>query len=327
MPAIGVVLVMVVGAWRVDNGHVTVGGLLQIAALFAILSLPMRVLGYFLEKVPPGMAAQRRLNSVFAEPLPTPGDHLPPNVEPGAPLLEIENLTIGWDDQPVLSDVSLSVDPGETVALVGATGSGKSTLIEALTNELDPHAGSIRLNGVPLDELDPAVRADTLRFAFQEAFLFADSIAANVGLDRAGVDRVSIEDSLSTAQATSFVAELQEGTDTVVGQRGLTLSGGQRQRVALARALVGDPSMIVIDDAFSAVDPAIERQILDALRDRAAKPALLIVAHRLSTIRLADRVVFIKGGRVVAEGAHDELMTNPDYFALATAYEQQDQAL
>jgi ATP-binding cassette subfamily B protein len=320
VPNVGIVLVVLIGAWRVESGDATVGGLIQIAALFATLSLPLRILGYFLQNVPIARAASARLHTVFDEPFAAPGA--------GKPLadttadLRFEKITLGFGDQIVVSDVDIEVRAGETVALVGATGSGKSTLVSALAGLLEPQAGIITFGGIPIDDLDPTVRADSIRIAFQEAFLFGDTIDANVGLERSGIERTQIDAALVTAGADGFVGVLPASTSTVVGERGMTLSGGQRQRVALARALAGRPRLVVLDDATSAVDAAVERQILDALRAGDNAPSMLIVAHRLSTIRLADRIVFIKKGRIAGRGTHEELLADPDYLALATAYEE-----
>ena len=320
VPSLGIVLVILIGAWRVDSGDATVGGLIAISALFATLSLPLRILGYFLQNVPIARAASARLHSVLDEPFAEPGAGR--SLTAGTADLRFRNVTLGFGDQIIIDDVNLLVRAGETVALVGATGSGKSTLVSALAGLLDPLSGEISFGGIAIDDLDPAVRTDLIRIAFQEAFLFGDTIDANVGLERSGMDRRAIDQAIATAGATSFVAALPEGTSTVVGERGMTLSGGQRQRVALARALAGEPRLVVLDDATSAVDAAIERQILDALGAGEHAPSMLIVAHRLSTIRLADRVVFVKDGRIAGRGTHEELLANPDYLALATAYEE-----
>lgn len=320
VPNLGIILVVLIGAWRVDSGAATVGGLVQISALFATLSLPLRILGYFLQNVPVSRAASERLQSVLDESFPRRGAELVPSVD--APDLRFRAVTLGFGDQHILSDVDLEVRSGETVALVGATGSGKSTLVSALAGLLEPIAGTITFGGVGLDDLDPTYRAEAIRIAFQEAFLFGDTVDANVALDRAGIARPQIVRALVTAGASGFVDALPAAAETVVGERGMTLSGGQRQRVALARALAGSPRLVVLDDATSAVDAAIEREILDALRHGSSAPSMLIVAHRLSTIRLADRVVFVKDGRIAGRGTHDELLRDPDYLALATAYEQ-----
>ena len=320
VPSLGIVLVILIGAWRVESGAATVGGLIAISALFATLSLPLRILGYFLQNVPIARAASARLHSVLDEPFAEPGAS---QMLTGADAdLRFEHVILGFGDQVIIDDVDLEVRAGETVALVGATGSGKSTLVSALAGLLEPLGGRITFGGIPIDDLDPAVRTDAIRIAFQEAFLFGDTIDANVGLERNGIERREIDGAIATAGATGFVTALPDNTSTVVGERGMTLSGGQRQRVALARALAGQPRLVVLDDATSAVDAAIERQILDALRDSEHAPSMLIVAHRLSTIRLADRVVFVKAGRIAGRGTHEELLANPDYLALATAYEE-----
>ena len=320
VPSLGIVLVILIGAWRVESGAATVGGLIAISALFATLSLPLRILGYFLQNVPIARAASARLHSVLDEPFAEPGaGQMLTDADAD---LRFEHVILGFGDQVIIDDVDLEVRAGETVALVGATGSGKSTLVSALAGLLEPLGGRITFGGIPIDDLDPAVRTDAIRIAFQEAFLFGDTIDANVGLERNGIERREIDGAIATAGATGFVTALPDNTSTVVGERGMTLSGGQRQRVALARALAGQPRLVVLDDATSAVDAAIERQILDALRDSEHAPSMLIVAHRLSTIRLADRVVFVKAGRIADRGTHEELLANPDYLALATAYEE-----
>ncbi len=335
LPNLGIAAVIVIGAWRVDQGAATVGGLVQVASLFAVLAFPMRVLGFFLESVPTSLAAKSRLESVLDQPLPTRAAGSRPTTSAA---LEVSGLRVGYEhtdtdadasSPTVIDDVSFRVGDGEVVALVGATGSGKSTIVSVLAGLLDPLEGSITLGGVDLAELDPADRADLVRIAFQESFLFADSVTANVALDRAGVDGDEIDRVLAVARADGFVHDLPDGPMTVVGERGMTLSGGQRQRLALARAFVGTPRLVVLDDATSAVDAAIESEILEALRSNrgaddavVAPPAMLVVAHRLSTIRLADRVVFLRHGRVAGRGTHTELLADPHYLALATAYEQ-----
>ncbi len=319
LPSLGIVGVMIAGGWRVNAGAVTVGELVQVAALFSVLGFPVRVFGYFLENVPPSFAGRRRLRSVLDIAFPAQRVSL---AMPEGPLdLAVRGLTVRYGDQTVLADVDLDVAGGEVVALVGATGSGKSTLVDAIAGLIEPADGEITLNGVSRRDLDPAELANAVSFAFQEAFLFVDSVQDNIALGREGIGPNEVDAALSMAQAATFVAQLPDGPATVVGERGLSLSGGQRQRVALARALAGSPRLVVLDDATSAVDARIERRILDALRSSPEAPGMLIVAHRLSTIKLADRVVFIKDGRIVATGPHAELLTNPDYLALATAYE------
>lgn len=340
VPNIGIAAVLLVGAWRVDAGSMTVGDLVQVSALFATLAFPMRVLGFFLENVPPSIAALHRLRSVLDEPaldepaldeavfdepvLDASALGAPVNVGlPEGPLdLELRSVSAGYGDTTTINDVDLAVAAGEVVAIVGATGSGKSTIVAAIAGLVDTEIGAITLGGAPLDGLDPAQRADAVRIVLQEAFLFVDSVDENVSLGRPGVDAPVVAASLEAASAERFVGDLPDGGSTIVGERGLTLSGGQRQRVALARAMAGEPKVLVLDDATSAIDAATERAILDSLRTRAVAPSMLIVAQRLSTIRLADRVVFVRDGRIVATGPHEQLLADDQYRALVTAYEQ-----
>ncbi|MGH9110815.1 MAG: ATP-binding cassette domain-containing protein, partial [Acidimicrobiales bacterium] len=229
------------------------------------------------------------------------------------------------EPEPVLDRVDLQVAPGEVVALVGATGSGKSTLCQLLAHLYEPTAGSVRLGGVDLAAAAPDSLRAAVALAFQEAFVFADTVRENLTLGRPVADD-DVRWALDRARATRFVDHLPLGLDQSLGERGVTLSGGQRQRLALARALLRRPGLLMLDDATAAVDPTVERQILDGLR-QSLQATTLIVAHRVSTIALADRVLFLDGGRIVAAGTHAELLASvPAYASLARAYEQEQSA-
>ena len=205
------------------------------------------------------------------------------------------------------------------MAIVGQTGSGKSTLAQLLVRLDDPDEGSIRLGGVDLRHVPSEELRRAASIVFQESFLFAASVRENLVIDRDVSDQ-EMERATALAQADEFVRELPLGYDTVLGERGITLSGGQRQRLALARALLGKPRLLILDDAMSSVDAAVEAAILEGLR-RELRTTLVVIAYRVSTIALADRVLFLDEGRIVAEGTHQSLLTHPAYEAMVRAYE------
>ena len=318
LPNLGIVGLLGLGAWLVDQGSISVGDLVGAMALFSILALPMRIVGFFLEEMPRSVVALERIDGVLDVPTPpiAGGER---TLAPGPVGVSFRGVQAGYDSTPVLRDVSFDVRPGEAVALVGATGTGKSTLAAALAALHPTMAGEVTIGGVPVTDLTTDERTSTLAMAFQETFLFADTILENVVLSRPISDKEA-EEALRLAGALDFVKQMPDGIRTVVGERGVTLSGGQRQRVALARALAGRPRVVFLDDATAAVDPVVEARILENLR-KELDLTLLIVAHRLSTIQLADRVIFLADGRVAASGTHQELMAVPAYAALAQAYE------
>ena len=326
LPNLGIVLLLVGGAWRIDTGSATPGELVSAVALFGWLAFPMRIVGFLFESIPRAVVALERVDSLLAEPVDPSAEGAGSRgyepLLPAGPLgFRIDGVGFAFGDATVLDDVSFDVEPGEVVALVGSIGSGKTTLVHLLSRLDEPARGRIELGGVPITELDPDELHDNVSLVAQETYLFADSVAANVLLDRDVPDDV-LHEVLDRARAARFVERLPHGIDTVVGERGVTLSGGQRQRLSLARALAGRPRVLVLDDATSAVDPVVEAEILAGLRRDGT--TMLVVAHRLSTIELADRVVFLVDGRVRAQGTHTELLDDPDYAALVTAYEDEE---
>jgi ATP-binding cassette, subfamily B, bacterial len=306
IPNVASVLLVFVGALRVRAGAVTVGELSSVLYLFTLLVWPLRVTGYLFGDLAHGLAGWNRVHEVLDEVPPAA-----PVVGTSAAGVAVDGLQFSYvTDEPVLRDLVLSVGRGDVVALVGATGSGKSTLLQLLAGLRSSDHGTIAT------EHGPGV------LVFQEAFLFAGSIAANVDV-RNVLTPEQVRHALSVADALEFVDELPDGVETIMGERGVTLSGGQRQRVALARALASRPSLLLLDDATSALDPTTEARILRALPSELAGGTTVMVATRPSTIALADKIAFIVDGHVAAFGHHLDLIeTHPDYRALVEAYER-----
>lgn len=317
LPNIGVVLLLLIGSWLVSRGDATPGDLVLAAVVFGLLAAPLRVFGFFLEEMPRSVVALDRVDEVMAQPV---EQRAGTATVPAGPVdVAVHGLVVGYGEHHVLRGVDLEVAAGTTAAVVGATGSGKSTLLEAVAGVLDRIEGTVAIGGVDIGDVAADDWTTAAAIAFQESFLFTDTIVENVALGAVGLEEV--HRTLAIARADGFVADLADAEVTVVGERGTTLSGGQRQRVALARALARRPQVLLLDDATSAVDPLVEAEILDALRAE-LDMTVLVVAHRISTILLADTVVYLDDGQVVATGTHEELLQRSDYQALVTAYEQ-----
>jgi ATP-binding cassette, subfamily B, bacterial len=325
IPSVATIALLVLGSWRMSTGAITAGELVAAMALFGVLAFPMRVVGFFLEELPRGVVASERIDRVLAARADLVDGPSPTGELPHGPLpVLVEQLGFaypGTNGHRVLDGLSFTVEAGQIVALVGSTGAGKSTLCQLLVHLVPPDAGTIRLGGVDVATVAPAELRAATAIVFQESFLFADSLRSNIGLSTGATDP-DLAEAVRIAQADRFIEALPQGLDTVVGERGVSLSGGQRQRVALARALVRNPRLLVLDDATSAVDPVVEARILDGLRTGLGTTTV-IVAHRISTIELADQVVYLDGGRVVATGTHAQLLEHPGYERLVRAYEDE----
>jgi ABC-type multidrug transport system fused ATPase/permease subunit len=323
LPSVGTLAVLLLGSWRLSTGAISVAELITVSFLLTVLAYPVSAIGWVVAELPRSVAGWERVQAVLAATgdlgygdLDLAGD------QPAA--LRFDDVDFRYGNGPlVLHGVSFAVSPGRTTALVGATGSGKSTIAALAVRLVDPAAGRVRLDDVALPRLTAASLARTSALVPQIPFVFDDTVRDNVTLERTSLDDEAAWTALRLAQADRFVRALPRGLDTTVGERGTSLSGGQRQRLTLARALAGRPRLLVLDDATSAVDPRVEAAILASLRGRDAGASILIVAYRRATIALADDVVYLEQGKVVATGTHAEVLAaNPGYANLITAYEQ-----
>ena len=322
LPNVGVLLVLVAGAHRIRSGAVVPGDVVRIAYLFTLLALPIRGIGWVLSDLPRSVVGWERVSRVLDATGALPYGDGRIEAAAGAPArVEVEAVSFAYDDADVLHDIDVLVEPGRTIAVVGPTGSGKSTAASLLARLADPREGQVRLDGVDLRSLRRGDVAAHTAVVFQESFLFDDTVRGNLTLG-ADIPHDDVAAAARLAQAHHFIEALPDGYDTRVGERGTTLSGGQRQRIALARALVRRPRLLVLDDATSSVDPSVEAAILHGLRDAALPSTVVVVAYRQATIALAEEVVFVLAGRVVDRGTHAELLDRqPAYARLVTAYD------
>ncbi len=307
VPALGQVAMLALGGWLATRGEITLGTFVAFSTYLAQLVGPVRMLAMVLTVGQQARAGvERVLELIDTEPSMQDGTkELPADAPAG---IEFDDVRFGYDDdRPVLDGFSLTVEPGETVAVVGASGSGKSTVSLLLPRFYDVSHGAVLIGGHDVRELTQASLRAAIGLVPEDSFLFSDTVRANIAYGLPGATQEQIEQAARAAQAHGFITELPDGYDTTVGEHGLTLSGGQRQRVALARAILTDPRLLLLDDATSAVDARVEHEIHEALKQVMEGRTTLLIAHRRSTLQLADRIAVLDGGKLAALGTHDEL--------------------
>ncbi|MGN6586637.1 MAG: ABC transporter ATP-binding protein [Solirubrobacterales bacterium] len=340
LPQIGIALVLLVGGREVIDGSLSLGAFVAFYSYVAMLAGPMRSLGVALGMAQRAIASGNRMFEVLDR---EPAIQSPPGAPPlpeGGGAVELRGVTLHYGASPelhqilppaegefdavreseerevvpALRSVDLSVEAGKTVALVGPSGSGKTSLVGLIARLYDPSEGSVLVDGTDVRGVDVGSLRSQIAFVADDSFLFTASVAENIAYARQEATMEEIEAAARRAQADGFIRELPDGYETRVGERGLTLSGGQRQRVAIARALLADPRILILDDATSSVDATTEAAIKRGLREAMAGRTTFIIAHRLSTVSLADEIVVMDGGRIIDRGTHEELMEGCGFY-------------
>ncbi|MFJ5613660.1 ABC transporter ATP-binding protein [Streptomyces sp. NPDC093221] len=319
VPSLGQIGMLALGGWMATRGQITLGTFVAFSTYLAQLTGPVRMLTMMLTVGQQARAGVERVYELIdTEPTLTDGTRTLPADAPAT--VDFDHITFGYtEDRPVLDGFDLRVEPGETVAVVGSSGSGKSTVSLLLPRLYDVTGGAVRVGGVDVRELTFESLRSAIGMVPEDSFLFSDSVRANILYGHPDATEEEMLAATRAAQADGFISDLPDGYDTVVGEQGLTLSGGQRQRVALARAILTDPRLLLLDDATSAVDARVEAEIFDALREVMRGRTTLLIAHRRSTLALADRIAVLDAGRLADVGTHEELQERcPLYRALLT---------
>ncbi len=325
IPSLGLAVVLLIGGRQVIAGGMTLGEFTAFYTYLVMLVGPMRMLGMALGMAQRAVASGNRMFEILDR---SPRIASPPDAVPlprGAGRVELHGVTLRYNgSEPALTDVNLEVEAGRTVALVGPTGSGKTSLVALIARLYDPSEGEVVVDGADVRSVDVRSLRRAIAFVADDSFLFSASVSENIAYARPDASREEVEHAARRAQAHGFIERLPEGYETLVGERGLTLSGGQRQRIAIARALVADPRILILDDATSSVDATTEAEIKRGLAEAMEGRTTLVVAHRLSTISLADEIVVMDGGRIVDRGTHDELLDRSPLYAEIAEFGYED---
>ncbi len=303
------------GGQAVIIGRITLGEFVQFNGYLALLAWPMIALGWVVNLMQRGLASMKRLDEVFAQ---RPRIVDPPDARPGAAAageVEFRGVSFAYNGARVLQDINLRIPAGATVAIVGPTGSGKSTLVGLIPRLFDAAQGEVRVGGVEVRRWRLADLRRHIGFVPQDTFLFSETLRDNIGYGMETMDGPRVEEAAEISRLAADIGDFPHGYDTVLGERGVTLSGGQKQRAAIARAVARDPRILILDDALSSVDTSTEEQILTRLRDVLATRTAILISHRISTVRHADQIIVLDDGRIVERGTHDELLVRGGLYA------------
>jgi ABC-type multidrug transport system fused ATPase/permease subunit len=315
LPQLGIALILLIGGRMVIDGSLSIGNFTAFYTYLVMLAGPMRMLGVAMGMAQRAIASGNRMFEIIDR---EPAIQSPPGAPPlpaGGGAVSLREVTLRYEGSaPALSEIDLEVEAGKVVALVGPSGAGKTSLVALIARLYDPDRGLVLVDGADVREIDVGSLRSEIAFVADDSFLFTASVAENIAYARAGATMEEIETAARRAQADGFIRELPDGYETRVGERGLTLSGGQRQRVAIARALLADPRILILDDATSSVDATTEAAIKAGLREAMAGRTTFIIAHRLSTVSLADEIIVLDHGRIVDRGTHAELMEGCGFY-------------
>ena len=318
------VILMLYGGYMVVQGEITMGNLVTVNGYLWMLTIPLRMAGWWINDIHRFITSAEKIYATYSTEPDIKKPSRPVERKHFAGEVSFENVSYQADDADIISDISFKVKAGQTVGIIGSTGSGKSTVMNLLCRFYDASMGEVKVDGINVKDLDLYDLRDNIGIAMQDVFLFSDTIEGNIAYGRPNCSFEEVKKAAKMADANLFIQNMPEGYDTIVGERGVGLSGGQKQRISLARALLKDPSILILDDTTSAVDMETESYIQKQLKNIEKDCTIFIIAYRISSIKDADLILVMDKGRIVEQGTHDELVAAGGYYATAFHHQYGD---